>query len=428
MKYTAKDLAPGIHLLVGESGRFKTNLFSVMLAVPLARESAGANALIPEVLFRGCRRLPDIGSLSAETDRLYGADIAVGVRRIGETQCVTLRCAAADDRFIPGAGELLERSVALLGEILLDPVTEGGAFRRDYVESEGANLADRIRSVRADKIAWANRQLIREMCRGEAFSIPQLGEAEEALAMTPGRLWQAYRTLLEQAQVIFCCCGNAAPERVESAVRSAFAPLLEHGRVPAFRCQVPAHPAGPVRRVCEHMDVTQGKLTMGFRAGGITEGDDRYPAMLLCSALYGGTAHSRLFRHVRERLSLCYYADSVYDKLKGILVVSTGVEPENMAAAEAECLAQLEAIRRGDFTREELDLTVRALVSRLTMSRDSLGSHADWLLTGCLTGSGLPDPGGLIRALEAVSPEEVAATARAVELDTVYCLTGREGD
>lgn len=426
MRYTAKDLAPGVHLLVGESGRFKTNLFSVNLVIPLERESAGANALTPEVLFRGCRRLPDIAGLAAETDLLYGADIAVGVRRIGETQSVTLRCAVVDDRFVPGAGDLLERSVALMGEVLLDPATDGGVFRRDYVESEGANLADRIRSERADKIAWANWRLIQEMCRGEAFSISKLGEADEALSMTPQRLWQAYRTLLDRAEVIFCCCGSAAPERVENAVCAAFAPLLAHGREPAFRCQVPAHPEGPVRRVCERMDVTQGKLTMGFRTGGITEGSGQYHAMLLCNALYGGTAHSRLFRHVRERLSLCYYADSVYDKLKGILLVSTGVEPDRMAAAEAECLAQLEAIRRGDFTREEFDLTVRALVSRLTMSRDSLGAHADWLLTGCLTGSGLPDVDGLIRRLEAVSPEDVAAAARCVEPDTVYCLTGRE--
>ena len=69
MKRTSVQLAPGVRLLTLRTNQFKTNLFSVTLAVPLARETASANALIPEVLYRGTRRCPDIERLSAEADR-----------------------------------------------------------------------------------------------------------------------------------------------------------------------------------------------------------------------------------------------------------------------------------------------------------------------------------------------------------------------
>jgi hypothetical protein len=39
------------------------------------------------------------------------------------------------------------------------------------------------------------------------------------------------------------------------------------------------------------MDVTQGKLSMGFRTG-ITVADDAYPALMLMSAVFGGTTTS----------------------------------------------------------------------------------------------------------------------------------------
>lgn len=428
MKRTSVQLAPGVRLLTLRTNQFKTNLFSVTLAVPLARETASANALIPEVLYRGTRRCPDIERLSAEADRLYGASIGVGIRRRGEMQCVTLRCAAADDRFVPGETGLLEQSVALLGELLLDPATENGLFRADYVRGEGANLADRIRAERSDKIAWANWRLIQEMCRDEAFSIHKLGTAEEAECAEPAALWAAYQALLAQAQVIFCCCGPAEPERVESAVRTSFAPLLGGAREGGFLCTVRPEPAGPVRRVTEWADAAQCKLALGFRTDGVTEADSRYPAMVLCSAMYGGTSHSKLFLNVRERLSLCYYADSAYDRLKGILLVSTGVEPGRLEAAEAEIMAQLAAMGRGEFTEKEQALAVRALCSSLIAGKDCQGRLEDGAVTGFLTRGAFPDTDGLIAALEAVTAEQIVEAAGLIRPDTVYCLRGREED
>lgn len=425
MTHLLTELAPGVSLLEERSERFKTSLFSVTLAVPLTKETATANALIPEVLYRGCGRCPDIESLAAETDRLYGAVVGVGVRRRGEMQCITLRCSVADERFVPGGERLLEGAIALLGELLLDPVLEDGRFRRDYVSGERANLADAILSERNDKIAWANWRLLQEMCSGEAFSIHKLGDAQEAREITAERLWSRYQVLLREARVIFCYCGSAPSQRVEHAVRGSFARLIG-GREARFCCEVLRDPPGAVRRVTEYMDVTQGKLALGFRTGGVTEGDARYPAMVLCNAIYGGTAHSKLFRNVRERLSLCYYADSAYDRLKGILLVSTGVEAEQIGAAEKEILAQLECVRRGDFTAEEQAKAVRVLVNSLTAAGDSLRQQEERAVTGLLTGRRYSGTDGLIRALEAVTPEEIAAAAGLIQLDTVYCLRGKE--
>lgn len=425
MTHLLTELAPGVSLLKERSERFKTSLFSVTLAVPLRKETATANALIPEVLYRGCSRCPDIESLAAETDRLYGAAVGVGVRRRGEMQCITLRCSVADERFVPGGERLLEGAIALLGELLLDPVLEKGRFRSDYVSGEGANLADAILSERSDKIAWANWRLLQEMCRGEAFSVHKLGDADEARNITAEQLWGRYQALLREAQVIFCYCGSAASQRVEHAVRTSFAWLIS-GRTPRFCCEVLCSPPGEVRRTTEHMDVTQGKLALGFRTGGVTERDGRYPAMALCNALYGGTVHSKLFCNVRERLGLCYYADSAYDRLKGILLVSTGVETGRIGRAEEEILAQLESVRRGDFTADEQAKAVRVLVNGLVASGDSQRQQEERAVTGLLTGRRYSGTEGLIRALEAVAPEEIAAAAGLVRLDTVYCLRGKE--
>lgn len=419
------QLAAGVKLLSVHTDKFKTGLFSVTLTVPLRKETATANALIADVLYRGSRKHPDISSLSAAADDLYGAALEVGVRQRGETQCICLQCSFIDDLYALDGMAILEPAIGLVGEVLLDPLMEGEVFCRDYVESEADNLADRIRSRINDKTGWSVFRLLSEMCAGEAFGLDKLGDAKEALLLTPGQLWDRYRQLLNDAGVIFYYNGSAPAERVEQAVRSAFGPLLTDRYAPDC-CDVISEPPGEVRRIIDSMDVSQGKIAMGFRTGGITMRDPRYPALLVCNTLYGGSGTSKLFLNVRERLELCYFASSMLDKLKGVLIVISGVECSDFAIAEAEMLSQLDAVRAGDFTEEELNAAIRAVVSGLVSRKDSQSQMEDDAVTGIIGLGAAMDQDVLIRAVEQVTARQVVEVARCIRLDMVYRLTGKE--
>lgn len=421
-----KRLADGVELSVTQTDKFKTGLLAATLTIPLRADTATFGALIPEVLYRGSGHYPDMGKLSSAADALYGASLSTGVRQRGESQCVSFLSSFIDDHYALDGSAVLEPTAALMGEVLLDPVLQEGAFRRDYVESEGVNMADRIEARVNDKRGWAVFRLIQEMCAGEAYAVDKLGSAQCARSMTAERLWADYRALLSRARVNFYYGGAARLERVEDAVRRAFAPLLT-GRDAPVRCQVEAEPRGPVRTVTDAMDVTQGKLAIGFRTGGITMASDDYPALVVCNALYGGSANSKLFLNVREKLSLCYYASSMLDKVKGLMVVSSGVEFAQFDRAQEAILDQLEAMRRGDFTQEELTAAIRTVTGSLRGRQDSQGQMEDDRLTGVLFHAAAGEDGELIKAVEAVTADQVAGAAQKLKLDTIFRLTGKEG-
>ena len=425
MEQYRKQLADGVELMVNRTDKFKTGLLSVTLTAPLRRETATAGALIPEVLSRGSRNYPDMERLSAAADALYGASLGPAVRQRGESQCVSFLCSAIDGRYTLDGSAVLEPAAALMGEMLLDPATQGGVFRPDYVKGEGANLADRIRARVNDKRGWSIFRLVQEMCAGEAYAVDKLGNADEAASMTPDRLWEDYQRLLKDSKVTFYYGGSAHPDRVEETVRRAFAPLTA-GRTAPVECEVPARPKGPVRTVTDAMDVTQGKLAMGFRTGGVTLAGPDYPALLVFNALYGGSANSRLFLNVREKLSLCYYASSVIDKLKGLMVVSSGVEFAHFDRAQEAILEQLEQLRQGEIGADELNAAVRCVVNGLRGRLDSQGQMEDDCVTKLICGQAPDDGSALIRAVEQVTAEQVARMAQRIELDTVYRLTGKE--
>ena len=97
-------------------------------------------------------------------------------------------------------------------------------------------------------------------------------------------------------------CGAQLPETVADAFRAAL-PRREAKAYPLPETQIFAQPPHGKRYFEESLPVTQGKLCLGFRTG-ITSDDPRYPALLLTNAVYGGTTSSRLFRNVREKMSL----------------------------------------------------------------------------------------------------------------------------
>ena len=54
------ELMPGVFLTHLYTEKFRTNCLSVSLLCPLNRDEAAKNALLPDVLLRGCRICPDM--------------------------------------------------------------------------------------------------------------------------------------------------------------------------------------------------------------------------------------------------------------------------------------------------------------------------------------------------------------------------------
>ena len=97
----------------------------------------------------------------------------------------------------------------MLGEMVLHPAGEGDAFLPEYVDSEKANLIDKIRGEINDKLQYALSRLRSQMCQGEAYGVNRYGSEESAQTITGEALYQRYRTLLETAPMYLYYCGSA---------------------------------------------------------------------------------------------------------------------------------------------------------------------------------------------------------------------------
>lgn len=417
MEKTRTKLAEGVYLTRLPARKFKTSLLSAQFMTPIAAETAAAQALLPAVLRRGTMRYPDMGALSTRLDELYGAEIDYTVRKKGECQCVGFVASFIDDAFTPGGEKQLEPVAELLGQVIGNPVTKDGRFLPEYVDSERTNLVDAIRSILNDKRDYADLRLLQEMCAGEPYGVSRFGDEKSAQALTGEQVYEAYTRLLSSAPLELFYCGSASAERVEAALMAALSNLPRKAvqAIPQSQCHTARK---EVKRVTDLMDVTQGKLGMGF-----TCGSDDFSALMMGNTLFGGSSNAKLFMNVREKLSLCYYASSLFHRQKGIITVSSGIEFQNFQKAYDEIQHQLKAVQDGKLEDWELEGARSTLCNAYATIGDSQSKLENFWLGQTATGRN-DTPEALAEGVRTVSPERIYEAMKTVSLDTVYFLKG----
>ena len=124
-------------------------------------------------------------------------------------------------------------------------------------------------------------------------------------------------------------------------------------------------------------------------------------------------------------MSLCYSISSSPDALKGIMSIYAGIAPENREVAIREALNQMDEIRKGNITPEELESARGALIHSLRGLQDNPEILADWYLPRILADH-FQTPEQIIAELKALTVEDVVKVSENITLDTVYTLTGKE--
>lgn len=425
METYREELFPCVSLTAVRTDRFKSGFLSSVMLTQLKRETAADWAVLPYVLRRGTTSLPDMRALSACLDGEYGAFLEPSVRKLGEIQGVGFRASFMEDRFLPGDTQVLRDMAHLMAELWLSPNTRGGLLLPDYVDSERQKLLERIDAMQNDRRSWAQQRLIENMCAFEDYAVPPTGFRQEAENIQYVKLTRAYRALLATAPMELFYCGSREGGEVAELLREAFLSLPRGEIDLELGTDIRMNALEEAPRACtEEMDITQGNLCLGFRLGECMENPDE-AAIRLFNAVFGGGVNSKLFQNIREKMSLCYYVFSVPDTLKGIMLVSSGIDFDRHDAARDGILKQLEAMRRGEITPEELSAAKKDVCNSLRTVPESPAALEGFTLRQTVQGLDVT-PDELAALVEDVSVDELVKIAQGVVLDAEYFLRGEE--
>ncbi|MBE7056944.1 MAG: insulinase family protein [Ruminococcaceae bacterium] len=409
--------------------KFKTGGINIAFCDNLCRERAYKNALIPMILCRGTKKHPTSKSISEEFQKLYSADFATSTEKKGEIQVVQFAADFIEDKYAANYNNLSEQVVDMLLDIITNPATnkEGTGFKEEYFTQEVKNNNDFIKGMKNDKRAYAMFRCTQVMCEDENYALYEMGSVEDSQCLSPENLYQYYREyfLKKTAVKIFVCC-KEEPVWLYEKLKKIFmgTDTAEENTTVKLDLGYCEKIVAEPKIVKDTFDVTQGKLNIGFRVNVKPDSDEFY-ALAVCNGILGAGPGSKLFRNVREKNSLAYYAASRLVRTKGLLIAYSGIEPENYEKTKELIFDQLKEIQQGNVTRNEYEDTIKMFVNSYNAYKDTVFSIMDFHLGEILMGTDL-DIDGFVNKIKSVTIEDVIKVSHKIIPDTVYFLGPEE--
>jgi len=414
----------GYRLHTVKTNKFKTITMALQFYAPLEKNTVTKRALLARLLKSSTKKSPTTQLLQQRLDDLFGTSLSSQVQKKGHYHIFSIQINAINGQFLKESSAVLEKSLHLLAEVVLEPNVMGqGLFDEAIFQQEKRALKQRLLAVYDDKMRYASERLIDEMCAEEPFALHTNGTVEALDALTSADMYDYYLDMLKTNCVDLYVVGDVDRD----VLQGELADLLYFEQ---NTCRSIGKPQDVSKKILEpnyvqeSQEVEQGKLNLGYRTH-VVVGDPLYPAAQVFNGLFGGFPHSKLFMNVREKASLAYYAVSQNEVFNGLMLVMSGIEFVNYAQALDIIHKQFQAMQAGAFTDQEVNQTKALLINSTLEAMDSPFSLIDLLYQQVLSGDALVLD-QWFDELDRVRGEDIIKVAQQTQLDTVYFLHGKE--
>ena len=422
MDYENKEIKEGINLHMIKTNKFKTNLLSVFLTTPLLKETITKEALIGSVLRRGCKTMPTTEQISINLEEMYGASFDCGIEKIGDNHVLKFYLETINDEFLPQEENMLKKSIDTILEIVFEPLSENGEFKKEYVKTEKENLKQIIEGKIDKKEKYEQDRCIEEMYNGKPYGLYKFGYVEDLEKITSKELYEYYKKMIEECKVDIFISGKIdTTETKEMVEKNANITNLQGRKIVINKEQKLDNVEEP-KIIEEKLDVTQGKLVLGLNIPD-TSLDEKYVAMMY-NTILGGGANSKLFQNVREKASLAYTAGSSYIRQKDNILIRAGIEIANYNKALDIIKKQIEDMKNGEFTKKDLEDAKQNIISAIKFIPDEQDTQITYYFGQVIAGSNVSFE-EYIKRIESITKEQIVNLAKKININTIYFLTNK---
>ena len=372
-----------------------------------------------------CKSFPSYSELSKRLAELYDASLNSSTS-LGtwDKRCTSVRASILADRYALEGEKLEEEMCGLLCECVLNPNADNGAFDEQVTALMRSELIDTIDSVINDKAAYAAQNAARTAFVGEPQALSPNGTHEQAEKVTPQSAYKAYRKILETAHIEIMCAGSSDFSAAETIFTRSFSE--DNGIMRHDICQTSIIPS-PLKSepiyVSDTMPMEQAIVRMYFKAPDVS---DKY-ANIMFVMILGGMTMSRFFRNIREKQSLCYYCAATGSFYKKYLCAYAGVQPQNIKRTQDAILSEINDIAENGVSDEDISAALLEIHNTLTTLYDSANAIGNWYLNR-LPDNEITTPEQYWEEIQKVTSGRIQAVAEQYKLDTVYTLSGGDGE
>ena len=410
---TRTKLQEGIFFNSIVDNKFKNNVVTIHFILPLNEKDVSANAIITSV-FKSKLKLAEFNK---KLKALYDASIFVEVKKFSGCQDVSIGVQYIKNRYTMGNENIAKTAVELLFACIANQLTD------EKIELEGKKqeLCDSIKADFSDKVLYAKKRCKEIMFEGTVCALDPKGTLEGVNKLLEKEVTEAYYRILETAQIEIISIGDEQCNFIaQEVLAKGFGEITSKERI---QKKLSAYEFRKDEKyVIDKMEVEQAKLAIGFIKP-VDFAEDNIAQTCILNNIYGGSAVSKLFCNVREKLKLCYYCGAEYDNFTGGLTVNSGVDKQNLEQASEAIIRGFKSIQNGEFFEEDVYKAKLDYKNRLKILTDSLDYLTMWYETRIFEDNPI-SPEDFCNMVDKVDKQSIVEQARKFIMTTKYVLEG----
>ena len=423
MGRTTRVLKDGIKVHFIKTDIYKTDLSCVIITTPLKRETVTKTALVPFLLRRGSVKLENQYLINKEMENMYGAEFNCGIDKIGDNIILKFYIESIDNDYALDNENILERNISNVLDLTFNPILENNLFKKEFLDTEKETLRKVINSKIDDKDSYAYDQCINEMYGDNGFGLYKYGYEEDIDKISLEEITEYYNWLIQNSKIDIFISGKINEESIEKY-------LLENENIQKLKPRTENYILNnqyteskqfveKPKEIFQSMNITQGKLVLGYDVD--CRDDNVQEVAMVYNAILGSGANSMMFQNVREKAGLAYSARSSFIKQKMNVFIRCGIQIENFEKAYELTKVQLENIKNGTFTDEDLENAKVYLTSSIGTIEEEQDTEIIYYIGQEISKTNYT-PKEYIEKINSVSRNDVINLANKVFLNTMYFL------
>ncbi|HEX3670521.1 MAG TPA: pitrilysin family protein [Candidatus Cybelea sp.] len=285
------------------------------------------------------------------------------------------------------------------------------SFADPWFQLERSQLANSLQSESNISGVMINRAYYRLLLAGDdptlreatSQTITDISQAD--LAAYAQRFWRPDLTTI-------AVVGNLSPQRVRSALESAFGSWQVSGPKPDPRLM--AMP--PAASGHEYIGTAANQVFIRLGQPALSRSNSDYNTFLVLNQILGGSGdfESRLWQELRQKRGLVYSVSSELDSDtdRGDFRIELSASPERVVEAVAFVRQELERLQRTPVSQTELDEAKVRLVSDALLDEASSSGQAKQLMDIATNGLSLNYYSAFSERFARITPDDVQRVAR----------------
>lgn len=396
--------------------KFKSIFISVNFIRRLNRQENSKNALLASVLRKATKSLETEKEIDLELAKLYSSSVDINVEKIGGIYNMEFGAEFINKKYVEQ--DVSNNVINIVYDMIYNPYMENGTFSKEIFEREKKVLIEKLNQEKNDKRKWSLKRLEEEMYKETDYEMSVLGDASDILKITVEDLYEYYKEFIKTSEIRIVVAGNLDEyDNLEATIEKKFLNIDNKVK------RLELINRDELKQVEEYERLNQSVLCFGLNVKNTDK--DAVPAIAVYNSILGGTPASKLFQNVREKESLAYFAKSQYNKYINAIYIYSGINLTNVDKATNVINKQLEDLKKGNITEEELDTAKKSIILMYKSLADNKVTYARTLLANMIYYNDVFDIQKFIHQVQKVTLKDVVRVAQDIELNTKYLLGGK---